>query len=75
MKYYLMKCNHIIYNKEKIYCERCKCNEVKKLYSNVYENLEGRFAYCKTKKVRSRWDLPGFVYQPEKDFDLYLFGK
>lgn len=75
MKYYLMDCGHIIYNKPDIICERCNCSKVKQMYTNVYKGLEGRYAYSKDKKVKSRWDLPGFVYQPDKDFDIYLFGR
>ena len=75
MKYYLLKCGHIFLSKKDIICERCGCREIDKVFNGVYDGLEGRVARSKKKVVKSRWDLPGFVYQPNKDYDLYFYGR
>ena len=75
MKYYLLKCGHVFLGKKDIYCKRCNCNEIDKVFTGVYDGLEGRYAKSKKKIVKSRWDLPGFVYQPEKENDLYFYGR
>ena len=76
MRFYLLKCGHVfIDNKQEIKCSRCNCNEIDKKLLSAYDGLKGRKAKCKHKEVKSRWDLPGFIYQPEKDYDLYFYGK
>lgn len=77
IKKYLMECNHVATQVRGKYpkCERCNCTKIIKVINSVTDGLEGRYAKCKRKKVKSRWDLPGFVYQPDKEFDLYLYGR
>ena len=76
-KRYLMRCGHMVeeVKGEHPECKRCKCTRIKMKINSVFDGLEGRKAFCKHKSVKSRWDLPGFIYQPDEDFDLYLFGK
>lgn len=77
IRFYLMECNHLASQKRGKYpvCQRCNCTKIVKEIKSVTDGLEGRLAKCKRKSVKSRWDLPGFVYQPDKDFDLYLYGR
>lgn len=76
MKFYLLECGHVFpADAKEIRCNRCNCSEIKKKLLNVYDGLKGRKAKCRHKEVKSRWDLPGFVYQPEKEYDLYFYGK
>lgn len=72
-----MDCNHLIKceKSELPVCKRCNCRIVEKEIVSVTDRLEGRIAKCKRKSVKSRWDLPGFVYQPDEDYDLYLYGR
>ena len=72
-----MDCNHLIECKksEIPVCERCNCRIIEKEIISVTDGLDGRIAKCKRKSVKSRWDLPGFVYQPDEDYDLYLYGR
>lgn len=76
MRFYLLKCGHVFKaTNNKIHCDRCNCSEIDKFLNSAYDGLNGRKARSKNKEVKSRWDLPGFVYQPEKDYDLYLYGR
>lgn len=77
LKKYLMECNHVVVvlkGKTPI-CTRCNCSKAISLIKSVTDGLEGRYAKSKNKIVRSRWDLPGFVYQPDEEFDIYLYGR
>ena len=77
MRFYLLKCGHVFKENilEQVHCDRCNCDEIEKKLNSAYDGLENRKAKCKNKYVKSRWDLPGFVYQPEKDYDLYFYGR
>ena len=68
-----MKCGHAITKREG-YCKRCGEKEVVFVAKNVTDRLEGREAVCGEKVVKSRWDLPGFIYRPEKERDEFLWG-
>ncbi len=76
-KMYLMECGHIVIGlKDKDQkCDRCNCTKISKTINSTTDGLEGRYAKSKRKVVKSRWDLPGFVYQPNEEFDLYLYGR
>lgn len=55
-------------------CPRCRESIFIFKIKNNYTNLEGRYAICGEKKVRSRWDLPGFIYRPKEEYDIYFYG-
>lgn len=57
-----------------IKCNRCNCSEIMFKINGVYDRLEGRVAECNGRRVRSRWDLPGFIWRPEEETDLYFYG-
>lgn len=57
-----------------IKCSRCNCSEIMFKINSVYDRLEGRVAECNGRRVRSRWDLPGFIWRPEEETDLYFYG-
>jgi hypothetical protein len=86
---YLMKCGHLVkVNNSKIVCPICagssESEEVVKVIDtekNPTEGLEGRFAYSSDSKYEllntktpSRWDLPFFHYNIDKDYDDYYDG-
>lgn len=75
---YLMKCGHMVRKRGKLcMCDICNCKEVDRKISNVYDGLEGRYAVNRKndKVVKSRWDLPGFVYLENESVDLYFCNK
>ena len=71
-----MKCGHLAdsINKKEVKCSRCNCQEIELTIKTVWDYLEGRKARCGDREVKSRWDLPGFVYRPEEKYDKYFYG-
>ena len=61
--------------RKEIRCPRCGCTEIVFEIKSVYDKLENRYAICGDRKVKSRWDLPGFMYRPKEEYDLYFYGK
>ena len=78
---FLMKCGHVVscsYKSQRythfVRCSRCNCTEIKFKLKSVYDRLQGRYAVCGNRKVKSRWDLPGFIYRPNEEFDTFFYG-
>ena len=71
MKKYLWKCGHV---SEGDKCSICGCVELQFQIHNIRDHLDGRLAICGNKIIKSRWDLPGFIYRPDEEYDLFLFG-
>lgn len=78
---YLMECLHLVTiptNKKGTQvtpiCERCNNDNVICKIRKVTDLLEGRYAICGNRKVKSRWDLPGFVFRPDDKYDLFFNG-
>ena len=77
-KKYLMECNHVVSVNnlflDTIICKRCRCKKIKKILTSNTDCLEGRKAKSRLdgRFVKSRWDLPKFIYRPNKDYDLYF---
>lgn len=85
---YMMECGHVIEYRRLpsrargardsrahvIACPRCRCEKIRYKIKTVYDRLENRYAVCGTRKVRSRWDLPGFIYRPEEETDAFFYG-
>ena len=77
MRFY-MKCGHLaIFDPEHncARCSRCGCTKIEFKITSNYTNLENRKAKYKNKIVKSRWDLPNFVYRPDKEYDLFYYLK
>ena len=55
-------------------CKRCNNDNVICEIRKVTDLLEGRYAKCGNRKVKSRWDLPGFIFRPDDDYDLFFNG-
>lgn len=79
MPRYLMECNHVVIvpkgRAHRACCSRCNCERIKEKLNTVRSSLDGRYAVCGERKVKSRWDLPGFVYRPEQEYDVFFFGR
>lgn len=79
MPRYLMECNHVVIvpkgRAHRACCPRCNCEQIKEKLNTVRSSLDGRYAVCGERKVKSRWDLPGFVYRPEQEYDTFFFGR
>ena len=79
MPRYLMECNHVVIvpkgRAHRACCPRCNCEQIKLKLNTVRSSLDGRYAVCGERKVKSRWDLPGFVYRPEQEYDAFFFGR
>lgn len=71
----LMKCGHVSMardDKGNPYCLICDCKEVE----DSKPNLEGRMAHCTecASVTNSKWSLPFFGYNEDKDYDSYYCG-
>ena len=71
MKKYLFECGHVSEGNE---CKICGCSSIQFQIHNIKDHLEGREAICNNHIIKSRWDLPGFIYRPNEKYDLYFFG-
>jgi len=71
MKRFLFECGHV---SEGDHCKICGCERIQFQIHNIRDHLDGRQAMCGKKIIKSRWDLPGFVYRPNEKYDLFLFG-
>lgn len=71
MNKFLWKCGH---TSEGDCCSICGCEQIEFRIHNVRDHLDGRQARCGNKIIKSRWDLPGFIYRPNEEYDLFLFG-
>lgn len=90
MKLFLLTCGHVLKidskrspsgNYERMtksgspVCERCGSHSmIDRKLKNQYDGLEGRYAVCGERKVRSSWMLPGFVYCPDEPVDKFLWS-
>lgn len=84
MKRYIMKCGHVAsvddYEDKEPRCDLCDCTEVVREVQNNTDGLEDRIALCMGHKGKgyaetpSRWNLPFFQYNPDKDYDEYYCG-
>ena len=90
MKLFLLSCGHVlkldskkdkngnyyeIVSGKRPMCDRCgQGSVIDRKLKTQYDGLEGRFAVCGEKKVRSSWLLPGFVYCPEEENDKFLWS-
>lgn len=71
MKYYF-RCGHLGDNKKK--CDICDCESILFKISTPRDRLQGRKAKYGNRLVDSRWDLPGFVYRPNEEYDVCFHG-
>lgn len=73
---YLMKCGHATTEKDtegNYFCDECNCKSIERKIISVTDGLVGRKAINKRGKiVISRWDLPGFIYFPDREFDSFF---
>lgn len=90
MKLFLLSCGHVlkldskkdkngnyyeIVSGKRPMCDRCgQGSVIDRKLKTQYDGLEGRFAVCGEKKVRSSWLLPGFVYCPDEENDRFLWS-
>lgn len=71
MKKYLFECGHVSAGDK---CSICGSERIQFQIHNIRDHLDGRFAMCGKKIIKSRWDLPGFIYRPNEEYDLFFFG-
>lgn len=76
---FLMKCKHANNardSKGNPVCVICGCVDVVKKIKQPTDGLEGRTAKCPDcgSTTESRWDLPFFKHNPDREFDSYYCG-
>lgn len=76
---FLMKCKHANNARDRKgnpVCVICGCVDVVKKIELPTDGLEGRTAKCPDcgSMTESKWDLPFFKHNPDREFDSYYCG-